>query len=172
MTLQVQIFTDFEIFKDYLFEDCGALTMTEPEYGRKQRATVRVRVTRWAKKLKCDITALYLAYKHPKTPVYARIAAALVVGYAISPIDLIPDFVPVLGYLDDLLILPLGIAFTVKLIPHDVMAECRRAAGLVVIGIWVIIVLSCVIPMLRHLYSLPLPANAFGLQLLAGATKR
>lgn len=82
----------------------------------------------WAKRLKTEIYALYLAGKDPRTPWYARALAALVVGYAFSPIDLIPDFIPVLGYLDDLLLLPLGAALTIKLIPPHVLAECRRRA--------------------------------------------
>jgi uncharacterized membrane protein YkvA (DUF1232 family) len=83
---------------------------------------------RRAKQLKAEVYALYLAYRDPRTPWYARLWAAAVVGYALSPIDLIPDFVPVLGYLDDLLIVPLGIVVALKLIPADVMIECRAKA--------------------------------------------
>lgn len=75
--------------------------------------------------LKQETYAIYLALRDPRVPWYARLFAACVVGYAFSPIDLIPDFVPVLGYLDDLVIVPLGIALALKLIPSDVMAECR-----------------------------------------------
>src|SRR5512136_3506671 len=82
----------------------------------------------WAKRLKTEIYALYLAYKDPRTPWYARVVAALVVGYAFSPIDLIPDFIPVLGYLDDLVLVPLGITLALKLIPAQVMAESRAKA--------------------------------------------
>jgi uncharacterized membrane protein YkvA (DUF1232 family) len=78
--------------------------------------------------LKTEIYAIYLAYQDPRTPWYARLWAAGVVGYAFSPIDLIPDFIPVLGYLDDLLIVPLGIALALKMIPAEVMAECRAKA--------------------------------------------
>ena len=67
--------------------------------------------------LKSELAALYLAYRDPRTPWYARVAAILVIAYALSPIDLIPDFIPVLGYLDDLVILPLGIFIAIKLIP-------------------------------------------------------
>lgn len=81
-----------------------------------------------AKQLGTDIHALYLAYQHPKTPWYAKLVIALTVAYALSPIDLIPDFIPVLGYLDDLLIVPAGISLSVKLIPEDVMAGCRNLA--------------------------------------------
>lgn len=81
-----------------------------------------------AKELKRDINALYLAYKRPEVPWYAKVLAAIIVGYALSPIDLIPDFIPVLGYLDDLLLIPAGIYFVVKLIPADIMKECRLQA--------------------------------------------
>jgi uncharacterized membrane protein YkvA (DUF1232 family) len=78
--------------------------------------------------LKHETYAIYLALRDPRVPWYARALAACVVGYAFSPIDLIPDFVPVLGYLDDLIIVPLGIALTLKLIPPEVMADCRARA--------------------------------------------
>lgn len=81
-----------------------------------------------ARRLKTDTLALYLAYRDPRTPWHARVVSAVVVGYALSPIDLIPDFIPVLGYLDDLILIPLGIALSVKLIPAEVMAECRVRA--------------------------------------------
>ena len=81
-----------------------------------------------ARQLKTDIYAVYLAYRDPRLPWYARLFAACVVGYAFSPIDLIPDPIPVLGYLDDLLIVPLGIALAIKMIPPEVMAECRQKA--------------------------------------------
>src|SRR5438876_11984509 len=81
-----------------------------------------------ARQLKTEVYALYLAYKDPRVPWYARLFAACVVGYAFSPIDLIPDPIPVLGYLDDLVLVPLGIALAVKMIPPPVMAECREKA--------------------------------------------
>jgi uncharacterized membrane protein YkvA (DUF1232 family) len=74
--------------------------------------------------------AIYLAARDPRTPWYAKALAVAVAGYALSPLDLIPDFVPVLGYLDDLLIVPLGIVAVVRLIPPQVMAESRAAAAL------------------------------------------
>ena len=83
---------------------------------------------RWAGELKREIYAIYLAYKDPRVAWYARLLAACVVAYAFSPIDLIPDFIPVLGYLDDLILVPLGIYFVLKLIPGDVMSECREKA--------------------------------------------
>src|SRR5215203_3492782 len=81
-----------------------------------------------AKQLKSETYALYLAAKHPEVPWYAKLLAASIVAYAFSPIDLIPDFIPVLGYLDDLIIIPLGIALVLKLIPEPVFAECRAQA--------------------------------------------
>ena len=77
-----------------------------------------------AKKLKTDIPAVFLALKHSKTPVLAKVIAAVTVGYALSPVDLIPDFIPILGYLDDVILLPALIALTIKLIPDDVWTEC------------------------------------------------
>jgi uncharacterized membrane protein YkvA (DUF1232 family) len=83
----------------------------------------------WAKKLKVEVYAIYLAYKDPRVPMHARIFAACVVGYAFSPIDLIPDFIPVLGYLDDLILIPLGVWLALKMIPAEVLKECRERAG-------------------------------------------
>lgn len=79
--------------------------------------------------LQSDTYALYLAYRHPQVPWYAKVWAALVVAYAFSPIDLVPDFIPVLGYLDDIILIPLGVGIAVKLIPPDVLAECRQNAA-------------------------------------------
>lgn len=81
-----------------------------------------------ARLLKMEIQALYLAARHPLTPWYAKLLVTAVVAYALSPIDLIPDFIPVLGYLDDLILLPLGIAWAIRLIPLTVMTECRERA--------------------------------------------
>ena len=78
-----------------------------------------------AKKLKSEIRVLYLAYKDPRTPWYAKVFAVLIIGYALSPIDLIPDFIPVLGYVDDLIIVPAGIALLLKMIPKEVVDEYR-----------------------------------------------
>lgn len=79
--------------------------------------------------LKRETYAVYLACRDPRVPWYGRVLAACVVGYAFSPIDLIPDPVPILGYLDDLVLIPLGIAAVLKTIPPDVMAECRERAA-------------------------------------------
>ena len=86
---------------------------------------------RWkqqARYLKRDVYALYLACKDPRVPWYARVLALCVVGYAFSPIDLIPDFVPILGYVDDLILIPLGVAAVIKLIPPPVLSESRDKA--------------------------------------------
>jgi uncharacterized membrane protein YkvA (DUF1232 family) len=95
----------------------------------KERPLTRLR--RFAEKLHSELYALYLAYRDPRTPWYARLAILSVVGYAISPIDLIPDFIPVLGFLDDLLILPLAIMLTIKLIPSPILEASREQARLV-----------------------------------------
>ena len=81
-----------------------------------------------ARALKKETFALYLACRDERTPWYAKILAACVVGYAFSPIDLIPDFIPVLGLLDDLILIPIGTALVLKMIPAEVMADCRRQA--------------------------------------------
>ena len=87
------------------------------------------RLKRWARRLKQEIHALALACRDPRVPWYARLLAVCVVSYAFSPIDLIPDPIPVLGYLDDLVLVPLGIALAVRLIPPGVLAECRARAA-------------------------------------------
>ena len=106
------------------------------------------RLKNWARAIRRDVHALYLASRDPRVPWYAKALAVAVAGYALSPIDLIPDFIPVLGYLDDLIIVPLGILLVVRLIPPQVMAEHRasataaqhrpvsRTAGVVIVCIW------------------------------------
>lgn len=84
-----------------------------------------------ARALKADTLALYFVARHPRTPWYAKVMALLVVAYAFSPVDLVPDFVPVLGYLDDVILVPLGIALTLKLVPDEIMHECRGMAAVV-----------------------------------------
>ena len=86
------------------------------------------RLKEWAHRLKRDIYALYLAARDPRVPWYAKALAALVAAYALSPIDAIPDFIPVLGYLDDLVLLPLGIKAAIWMIPDEVMADLRMQA--------------------------------------------
>lgn len=85
-----------------------------------------------AKKLKMDIPSIYLALKDKDTPVSAKIFAGITVAYALSPIDLIPDFIPVLGYLDDVILLPMLVALTIKLIPADILERNRQQAE----GLW------------------------------------
>src|SRR6187549_1759745 len=87
-------------------------------------------IKRWARALKRDIHAVALAARDPRVPWYAKALALCVAGYALSPIDLIPDFIPFFGYLDDLIIVPLGILAVVKLIPPEIMAKHRAAAAL------------------------------------------
>lgn len=107
-----------------------------------------------SKRMRTEVYALYLASKHPKTPWYAKALAAFIVGYALSPIDLIPDFIPVVGYLDDLILVPLGIAILIKMIPKDILDECRAkaegdlskrkpkswVAGIIIILIWALLI--------------------------------
>ena len=109
----------------------------------------------WARQLKTETHALALAARDPRVPWYARVFMALVVAYAFSPLDLVPDFVPVLGDLDDLILIPLGIWLALKMVPTPIMAECRaravkataagrptnRVAAVVIVAIWVALVL-------------------------------
>lgn len=104
---------------------------------------------RWAGQIRRDAVVLYIAARDPRTPWLAKLVAASVAAYALSPIDLIPDFIPVIGYLDDLIIVPLGIMLAVRLIPSGLMMEFRTAAagrgrlpvhwsgGLFIAGLWI-----------------------------------
>ena len=108
---------------------------------------------RRAQQLKLEVYALYIAYKDQRTPWYAKVFAAVVVGYAFSPIDLIPDPIPVIGYLDDLVLIPLGAYLAVKMIPAEVMDESRekakemlaqgkpvnKLAAVIIVFIWIIL---------------------------------
>ena len=87
------------------------------------------RLKQRARELKREVVAMALAARHPRTPWYAKVLLIAIVAYALSPIDLIPDFVPVLGLLDDLILLPLGIALALKMIPRPVIEECRARAA-------------------------------------------
>jgi uncharacterized membrane protein YkvA (DUF1232 family) len=112
-----------------------------------------------ARELKVWTYALYGAYRDPRVPWYARVFALCVVAYAFSPIDLIPDFVPVLGYLDDLILIPLGIALAIRMIPADVLAEHRErgrslategkrvswVAAAVIVSIWLGLALALIL---------------------------
>ena len=92
-------------------------------------AALAARVAVWARSIKRDTHAVYLASRDPRTPWCAKAVAIGVVAYALSPIDLIPDFIPVLGYLDDVVLVPLGILAVIKLIPPEIMAEHRELAA-------------------------------------------
>ena len=116
-----------------------------------------------ARRLKVEIYTLYLAYRDPRVPWYGRVFAACVVGYAFSPIDLIPDPIPVLGYLDDLVLIPLGVKVALSMIPPEVMIESRakaqevirqgkpvnRAAAVVIVMIWLLLAALVIAFMLR-----------------------
>lgn len=125
---------------------------------------------RWkhgARGFKKETHALYLAARDPRTPWYAKLLAVCVVGYALSPIDLIPDFVPILGYVDDLVLVPLGIALVLKMIPAELMAECREKAqavmtqskptnwfaATIIIFIWLLLPSVSVLVMVRFLLN-------------------
>lgn len=102
----------------------------------------------WARRIKRDVLTVYFAARDPRAPFFARVLAAMVAAYALSPIDLIPDFVPILGYLDDLLIVPLGLLWVMRLMPPAVLADARQRAESVlakprsiggavcIVGIW------------------------------------
>ena len=118
---------------------------------------------RRARQLKAHTYTLYLAYRHPRTPWYAKLFAALIVGYVFSPIDPIPDFIPGVGLLDEMVVVPIGILIAAKMIPEDVFAECRekareveegkkpvsRVAAVVVVAIWVLCVALAIYLALR-----------------------
>jgi uncharacterized membrane protein YkvA (DUF1232 family) len=121
--------------------------------------------SRKARELSADSHALYLAARDPRVPWYAKLLAAVVVAYAVSPVDLIPDFIPVIGLLDDMIIVPLGLALAYKMIPREVMEEHRREArgrlakevprrwtgAAVVICIWILLLWLVAYPIVRRL---------------------
>lgn len=119
-----------------------------------------------AASLKRETTALYFAYRDARTPWYARAFSALVVAYFISPIDLVPDFIPILGYLDDLILVPLGISLAIKMIPAEVMRDARKQAAkpeanrtasilitIIIICVWGLAIIWIVSMLLRLLGS-------------------
>jgi uncharacterized membrane protein YkvA (DUF1232 family) len=123
-------------------------------------------IERWkqrARQLKIETYAIYLAYKDPRVPWYAKLFIAFVAAHTFSPIDLIPDFIPILGYLDDLVVTPLGVALALKMIPQDVLAECRAeaqattgqdkptnwVAAAVIIAIWLLVTALVITIVLR-----------------------
>lgn len=116
---------------------------------------MKERVESWAQIIKSDLNIVYYAYKDPRVPIHIKLLGAAIVAYALSPIDLIPDFIPVIGYLDDLLIVPLGIKLMILLLPEDIKNEYRealekeeneelpksRAGAIAVIMIWGIVII-------------------------------
>lgn len=116
-----------------------------------------------ARELAGQTYALYLAYRHPRTPWYAKVFAALVVGYVFSPIDPIPDFIPGVGLLDEMVVVPIGVLIAAKMIPREVMQECQesarevaegekpvsRVAAVVVVAVWLLFVVLAVFLALR-----------------------
>src|SRR4051794_561218 len=108
------------------------------------------RLKQWARLIKRDVHALYFAARDPRVPWYAKALAAAVAAYALSPIDFIPDFIPVLGYLDDAILVPLGILLTLRLVPPELMSEHRlraaramerpvsQTAAVVIVSIWLV----------------------------------
>jgi uncharacterized membrane protein YkvA (DUF1232 family) len=123
----------------------GVSGMNDDRYETGRLARLR----RWARALKQDVMALYIAARAPRVLWHVKLAATAIAAYALSPIDLIPDFIPVLGYLDELILLPIAIALVIRMIPGPLMAEFRgearrrserpvsRMAAAVIIGLWI-----------------------------------
>lgn len=123
------------------------------------------KIKSWARNLKRQIFILYFAYKDERVPWYAKIFTACVVAYAFSPIDLIPDFIPILGYLDDVILVPLGIIFALKMIPKSVISDCEVKAeemmkngkpknwivGSLIVLIWGLIIIWAIIKVYHFL---------------------
>lgn len=131
-------------------------------------------VERWkcqVKRVKVETYALYMAYKDPRVPWYAKVFTAMIVGYAFSPIDLIPDFLPIIGYLDDFFIIPLGVVLALKMIPEPVIVECRVKAvekmsqegyqnwgvGVLIIIVWILVLVLIFLMVKKYL-----PNEIFG----------
>ena len=118
---------------------------------------------RRARQLSAQTYTLYLAYRHPRTPWYAKVFAALIVGYVFSPLDPIPDFIPGVGLLDEMVVVPIGVLLATKMIPREVMEECRekarevaegekpvsRVAAVVVVAVWLLFVALAILLALR-----------------------
>jgi uncharacterized membrane protein YkvA (DUF1232 family) len=120
------------------------------------------RAKQWARLLKRDVVALWIAARDPRTPLCAKAMAAVVAAYALSPIDLIPDFIPIIGYLDDLVIVPVGIALAIRIIPPELMCEFRQeaagrqerpqstAAAVLIAATWLIALFVCSYGLYRY----------------------
>lgn len=130
--------------------------------GRVMKTLIKMKEK--TKKLKSEVTAIYYVYQNPNTKLLPKIIIIITIGYALSPIDLIPDFIPVLGYLDDLVIIPVLITLSIKLIPNDIMIEARQKAlqepiklkknwilGSLFILIWIIIITVIIFSFVRLL---------------------
>jgi uncharacterized membrane protein YkvA (DUF1232 family) len=132
----------------------AAMGRSKKTDGPTQRSSLLERLRNRSREFKTQIDAIYFAFQDPRTPWFAKLLAILVVAYAVSPIDLIPDFLPVIGYLDDLVIVPAGIALAVRLIPSVVMDDARQRAAqskvsntrfgwvgtFMIVAIWILII--------------------------------
>lgn len=130
------------------------------------RSSLADKIRQWAKRLKINISALRLVYRDRRTPAYAKILPVIIVGYAFSPIDLIPDFIPVLGFVDDAVVLPALIWLAIRLIPSEVMEDCRKRANIsgaaekpknyvaaaVILLFWLAILSAAVMAIIRFLH--------------------
>lgn len=119
----------------------------------EEKISIIQKMKKWARNLKKQLLVLYLAYRDERVPWYAKLFTMLVVAYAFSPIDLIPDFIPILGYLDDLILVPLGVYLALKLIPKEVLEDCKRKieerqtiskpknwiTGIIIITLWILV---------------------------------
>src|SRR3712207_6792329 len=138
--------------------------MRRPGQGTNTVSIMRVEAwRRRARQLSAQTYALYLAYRHPRTPWYAKVFAALIVGYVFSPIDPIPDFIPGVGLLDEMVVVPIGVLIAAKMIPPDVFEECKekarevaegerpvsRVAAVVIVAVWLLCVVLAVFVALR-----------------------
>ena len=145
----------------YGWSDTGVILSVKPNgYFAKKWASIR----KWAQELKKLTYVVYLASRDPRTPWYAKLLAIVIAGYAFSPIDLIPDFIPILGYLDDLLLIPLGITLVLRMIPQEVLTEARlkaeaelslskpksRLAAVVIIIIWILTLTLILVVVFRN----------------------
>lgn len=119
----------------------------------EEKISIIQKMKKWARNLKKQLLVLYLAYRDERVPWYAKLFTMLVVAYAFSPIDLIPDVIPILGYLDDLILVPLGVYLALKLIPKEVLEDCKRKVeerqttskpknwitGIIIITLWILV---------------------------------
>ena len=133
-----------------LIRDPSTVTTMQRPYAISGDTRIAHRLRSWASRIRRDVYVLYFAGRDSRVPWYTKLLALFIAGYALSPIDLIPDVIPALGYLDDLIIVPLGIWLVVRMIPGDVLAELRvtaeaaatrhrsKAAAGVIIGIWIL----------------------------------